>query len=163
MTERIAVYPGSFDPPTNGHLDLISRAARMFDRLIVAVAENDAKSAFFTVAERIDMLRAITRSIDRVEVTSFSGLTAEFARKMNAVALVRGLRVISDFEYELAMAIRNQKINPDVDTVCLMPSEPYLFISSRIVREIASHGGDIGEVAPEYVIKRLQERFAKEK
>lgn len=159
MKQRVGVYPGSFDPPTNGHLDLIQRASRMFDRLIVAVAQNDAKSAFFSVQERLAMLEAITQGIEGVEVTSFDGLTAAFAREAGAMALVRGLRAISDFEFELAMAITNQKLNPEVDTVCLMPSEPYLFISSRIVREVARFKGDLSELAPEEVQRRLHERF----
>ncbi|MBN2308349.1 MAG: pantetheine-phosphate adenylyltransferase [Candidatus Hydrogenedentes bacterium] len=159
MAERIAVYPGSFDPPTYGHLDLVARALKIFDRLIVAVARNNEKSAFFTVEERVEMLRATTEGIAKVEVTSFGGLTADFAREVNAVALVRGLRVLSDFEFELTMAITNQKLNPQIDTVALMPSEPYLFLSSRIVREIARFGGDLSDMVPPEVAERLRAKF----
>ena len=158
MSERIAVYPGSFDPPTNGHLDLIERAAKIFDRLIVAVARNDEKSGFFSVDERVSMLQEIAGGIPGVTVTSFEGLTADFARDVEAVALVRGLRVVSDFEFEMTMAIANRKLNPKTDTVCLMPSEPYLFLSSRLVREIARHGGDLSEVVPPLVAERLREK-----
>ena len=160
MPDRTALYPGSFDPPTNGHLDLIMRASRLFDRLVVAVARNSEKSAFFSVEERVEMLNAITAGMPRVEVTSFKGLTADFARQIDAVALVRGLRVVSDFEFELTMAIHNRKLNADVDTVCLMPSEPYLFLSSGIAREIVRHGGDLSDCLPPEVITYLKRKFA---
>ena len=136
MPDRIALYPGSFDPPTLGHLDLIKRATRIFDRLIVAVAVNDAKQALFTAEERVQMLSEMTAGVAHVEIASFNGLTADFARDRNAVALVRGLRAVSDFEFELSMAITNQKLYADIDTVCMMPSEPYLFLSSRLVKEV---------------------------
>ncbi|HNR35454.1 MAG TPA: pantetheine-phosphate adenylyltransferase [Candidatus Hydrogenedentes bacterium] len=159
MPNRLAVYPGSFDPPTFGHLDLIYRAARIFPRLVVAVATNNEKQCLFTVAERIEMLQAITRDMPTVEIDSFTGLTAEFARKRAAVAIVRGLRAISDFEYEHGMAVTNQKLNPEVDTVCLMPSEPYLFLSSRVVKEVARLGGDVSHAVPPIVLERLRQRF----
>ena len=155
MPERIAVYAGSFDPPTNGHLDLIERACRIFHRLIVAVALNEAKTHLFSVEERIEMLHEIVGDIPNVEIASFHGLTVEFARQRGAVALVRGLRVMSDFEYELTMAVTNQKLNPLVDTVCLMPSESFLFLSSRVVKEIAHYGGDITHFVPPLVAERL--------
>ncbi len=155
MPDRTAVYAGSFDPPTNGHLDLIQRATRMFDRLIVAVAKNPAKDALFSVDERIEMLRVLTRGFPGVSVESFTGLTVDFARSRRAIALVRGLRVISDFELELTMAVTNQKLNPDIDTVCLMPSEQNLLISSRLVREIATFGGDISQFVPPLVARNL--------
>ncbi len=139
--ERKALYPGSFDPPTLGHLDLMERAAKMFDEVVVAVARNDAKNSMFSVEERVEMLREIGGHLKNVTVTSFEGLTVDYARDIGAVALIRGLRVLSDFEYELSMAINNQKLNPEVDTVCLMPSEPYLFLSSRQVKEIAAWNG----------------------
>ncbi len=156
MPERIAVYPGSFDPPTNGHRDLIMRASRLFDRLIVAVAQNSEKTSAFTVAEREAMLRTITTALPNVEFTSFEGLTADFARECNATAIVRGLRVMSDFEFEMTMAITNQKLNPDTETVCLMPSEPHLFLSSRMVREIACHGGDLSEMVPKEIEAQIR-------
>ena len=158
MRERVAVYPGSFDPPTNGHLDLIQRASALFDRLIVAVATNTDKQGLFPVDERLEMLTAITRDIPNVKVASFVGLTAEFARECNAVAVVRGLRVMSDFEFELTMAITNQKLNPSLETVCLMPSEPHLFLSSRIVREIARFNGDLSELVPPQIEPAIRKR-----
>jgi len=160
MAERVAVYPGSFDPPTYGHVDLIERAVRIFDRLIVAVACNDAKDAFFAVEERVEMLQVVTKDLPTVTVTSFRGLTADFARRHNAVALVRGLRVLSDFEFELTMAITNQRLNPAIDTVCLMPSEKHMLLSSRIVREVAQFGGDISDFVCPEVERRLRKRLA---
>jgi len=157
--ENVAVYPGSFDPPTYGHMDLMRRGAKIFDRLIVAVARNNAKQSLFTAEERVEMLRAITEEMPRVEVTSFHGLTVEFAREHGAIAIVRGLRAISDFEYEHTIAVTNQKMNPDVDTVCLMPSEAYLFLSSRIVKEIASFGGDTSLFVPDLVAEKLREKM----
>lgn len=160
MTQEIlALYPGTFDPPTFGHLDLIGRAGRMFDRLVVGVAMNNAKSCLFTVEERMDMLREIVAQFDNVEVASFNGLTVDYARERGAIAIVRGLRAISDFEFELTMAITNQKLNPHVDTVCLMPSEPYLFLSSRLVKEIAQFGGDLSAFLPDVVKKRVHDRI----
>jgi len=159
MPERVAVYAGSFDPPTNGHLDLIERAARIFHRLIVAVALNESKTSLFTVDERIEMLREITRDLKTVEVDSFSGLTVEFARRRGAVALVRGLRVVSDFELELTMAVANQKLSPGIDTVCLMPSEQNLLLSSRLVKEIATFGGNISAFVPPVVQARLEAKL----
>jgi pantetheine-phosphate adenylyltransferase len=161
MADRIAVYPGSFDPPTYGHIDLIERATKIFDSLIVAVARNSDKAGLFTVDERIEMLSKIAKDHPNVEVTSFQGLTADFARQRNAIALVRGLRVVSDFEYEITMAIANQKLNPTIDTVCLMPSENYLLLSSRIVREIALFGGSLKDFVPEEIEQRLLEKLGR--
>jgi pantetheine-phosphate adenylyltransferase len=159
MPDRTAVYAGSFDPPTNGHLDLIERACRMFDRLIVAVAINEAKVHLFSIDERIAMLREITRGMSKVEIASFNGLTVQFAQEKGAVALVRGLRVVSDFEFELTMAVTNQKLYPDIDTVCLMPSEQNLLLSSRLVKEIATFGGDISLFVPAIVHSRLSRKL----
>ncbi len=159
MPERVAIYPGSFDPPTYGHLDLIERALRIFDRLIVAVAHNTAKAELFPVEERVEMLKGLTKDMPQVEVCSFTGLTVAYARNRQVRAVVRGLRAISDFEFELSMAITNQKLNPDIDTVCLMPSEPYLFLSSRVVREIAQFGGDLTPFVPPQVAERLRAKF----
>jgi pantetheine-phosphate adenylyltransferase len=159
MGERIGIYPGSFDPPTYGHLDLMGRASKLFEKFIVAVAYNPEKKGLFTVEERIDMLKHCTRDIANIEVTSFQGLTAEFARQRNATALVRGLRVISDFEYEITMAIANQKLNPGIDTICMMPSEKFLLLSSRIVREIAVFGGDLKEFVPPEIQRRIKEKL----
>ncbi|MBW7862793.1 MAG: pantetheine-phosphate adenylyltransferase [Candidatus Hydrogenedentes bacterium] len=160
MKNRIAVYAGSFDPPTLGHLDLVARAAKIFDKVIVAVAQNEAKQALFSVPERLEMLHEMTASMKNIQIAQFRGLTVDFARKHGAVALIRGLRVVSDFEFELSMAINNQKLNPDVDTVCLMPSEPYLFLSSRQVKEIASFGGKVCHYVTPEVESRLRAKFA---
>lgn len=159
MPERVAVYAGSFDPPTYGHLDLIERARKMFDHLIVAVARNNEKEALFSVEERIDMLSTITDGLEGVKISEFRGLTVDFARECHAIALVRGLRVVSDFEYELTMAVMNQKLAPDIDTVCLMPSENHMVVSSRFVREIAVNGGDVSEFVPPPIAKRLIEKL----
>lgn len=155
MPERIAIYPGSFDPPTLGHFDLIQRAAKIFDHLIVAVARNSAKSSLFSVEERMEMLRGLVSETPGVSVDQFEGLTVDFARKQGAVALIRGLRVVSDFEFELTMAINNHKLNPEVDTVALMPSEPFLFLSSRLVREIAGLGGKVSHYLTPEIEARL--------
>jgi pantetheine-phosphate adenylyltransferase len=159
MADRIAVYPGSFDPPTLGHLDLIQRARRIFDHVIVAVAHNDAKQCLFSVAERVDMLHELVEGLENVSVSTFAGLTVEFAEAQRAVAIIRGLRVMSDFEFELTMAINNHKLNPRIDTVCLMPSEPFLFLSSRLVKEIARFGGRINHYVTPAVERRLREKL----
>ncbi len=156
---RKAVYPGSFDPPTLGHLDLIWRAARIFDEVIVAVAKNESKQSLFTVDERMEMLREITADLPNVVVDHFQGLTVHFARSRGAFALIRGLRVISDFEFELSMAINNQKLAPDIETVCLMPSDPYLFLSSRQVKEIVSFGGSVSHYVTPDIERRLHEKL----
>lgn len=161
MPNRVAIYPGSFDPPTYGHLDLIHRAKKLFEHLIVAVAHNREKECLFSVQERVEMLSIVTKGIPNLEVTTFSGLTAEFARKHNAVALIRGLRVISDFEFELVMAITNRKISPDLDTVCLMPSEHHWLLSSRLVRDIAQHGGNVSEFVPPEIEERLLKKLGR--
>jgi len=159
MSERIALYPGSFDPPTLGHIDLIHRARRIFDRVIVAVAINETKTALFTVEERIQMLKEEINSSPDIEVTSFVGLSVEFAKKCGAQALIRGLRVVSDFEFELSLAINNQKLDPTIDTVCLMPSEPYLFLSSRQVKEIVRFGGSVSHYVSPKIEQKLRERL----
>lgn len=155
MSERIAIYPGSFDPPTLGHFDLIQRASKLFDRLIVAVARNDAKQTLFSVPERVEMLAGLVDGLENVSIDFFHGLTVDFARSKGAVALIRGLRVMSDFEFELTMAISNHKLNPEVDTVALMPSEPFLFLSSRLVREIATFGGSVSNYLTPDIEARL--------
>jgi pantetheine-phosphate adenylyltransferase len=161
MPERIGVYPGSFDPPTLGHLDMIERAARLFDKLIVAVARNSEKNCLFTADEREDMLRQVTRHIPNIEIDHFKGLTVDFAHEIGSFTLVRGLRAISDFEYELTMASTNRKMRPEVDTVILMPNENYMFISSRLVKEIVQLGGDVSPFLPELVVQRLHDKLKK--
>lgn len=160
MNERVALYAGSFDPPTLGHLDLIQRAAKIFDRLIVGVASNEQKVGLFSAEERVEMIEEMTANIGNVSVSTFYGLTVEYARSQGAIALIRGLRVISDFEFELSMAINNQKLNPEVDTVCLMPSEPYLFLSSRQVKEIVHFGGRVSHYVTPAVEARLFKKMA---
>lgn len=161
MGEHIAIYPGSFDPPTLGHLDLIKRASKFFDHVIVAVAFNNEKTGLFSVEERKEMLVELCQDIPNVGVDSFTGLTVDFAQAQGAIAIIRGLRVASDFEFEMTMAINNQKLNPDVDTISLMPSEPYLFLSSRLVKEIASFGGTVSHYLTPEIERRLREKLGK--
>ncbi len=155
MAERTAIYPGSFDPPTLGHLDLVERAAKMFDHLIVAVARNTEKHSLFSTDERINMLKEITANISNVEITHFTGLIVNLARERNASALIRGLRAVSDFENEMTMAATNRKMYPQVDTIRFMPSEQYMFISSRLVKEIVQLGGNVDQFVHPIVAKHL--------
>ena len=156
----LAVYPGSFDPPTNGHLDIIERSSRVFSRVIVAVAVNLRKNAFFTPAELVRMLKRLTSTMGNVEVTSFRGLLVDFARVREAHILVRGIRAISDFEYEYQMAHMNRKLDQEIDTVIMMTGERFSAISSNIVKEIAQFGGKIDDLVPPLVrdilIKKLK-------
>ena len=147
----LAVYPGSFDPPTNGHLDIIERSSRVFSRVIVAVAVNLRKNAYFTPGERVRMLKRLTRTMGNVEVTSFRGLLVQFAREQEAHVLVRGIRAISDFEYEYQMAHMNRKLDQEIDTVIMMTGERHSAISSNIVKEIAQFGGKIDDLVPPLV------------
>lgn len=158
MTERVALYPGSFDPLTNGHLDILSRARRLADRVIVAILENDSKTPLFSVAERIEMIREIVGQDRAVAVRSFSGLLIDFARECGATLLVRGLRAVSDYEYELQMALMNRRLAPSLETVFLMAKEEYSYVSSRLVKEVARLGGDITGLVPEPVRQRLMAR-----
>ena len=159
MPERIGVYPGSFDPPTLGHLDLIERASAFFDTLIIAVAKHTEKDSLFTVDERIEMLEEITAGIDNVRIDFFTGLTVDFARDNGAMALIRGLRAVSDFEYEMTMAATNRKMYKNCDTISFMPTEQYMFISSRLVKEIAQLGGDASQFVPPSVAERLRQKI----
>ncbi len=157
MPEITAIYPGSFDPVTNGHLDLIERGAKIFDRLIVAVLRNLEKDQpLFQVNERVDMLREVTQPWSNVQVDIFDGLLVDYARKRKAQVLLRGIRAISDYEYELQMALMNRKLEPQIETVFLMPAEAYSYLSSRLVREIARLGGPIGGLVPPIVAERLR-------
>jgi len=157
---KIAIYPGTFDPITNGHIDILERAVEIFDKVIVTVARNTAKNPLFTDDERVEMLREVVRQYPNVEVDSFHGLVVEYAKSKGAIALVRGLRAVSDFEYEFQMALMNRKIAEGITTVFLMPHEKYTYLNSTIVREIASLHGDVSQFVPEYVKKKLQEKFA---
>jgi len=149
---RRAIYPGSFDPVTNGHLDVIERARKLFDEVIVAVAHNDQKQPLFTLQERLDLLSAITAGLDRVQIAPLDGLLVDFAVKQKATAVVRGLRAVSDFEFEFQMALMNRKLEASVETIFLMPKEEYTYLSSRIVKEIARLGGDIRKFVPPIVV-----------
>ena len=158
----LAVYPGSFDPVTNGHIDLIQRATKIFKKVIVAVAHNAQKKSLFTVEERVDMLRQCTKGMTGIEVESFDGLVIEYARKNKAKVLIRGLRMISDFEYEFQMALTNRRLAKDIETVFLMPSEQYSFLSSTLLKEAAFLGADVSSFVPSFIEKRLKERLKNE-
>jgi len=154
-----AIYPGSFDPPTNGHLDLISRGSKIFDELIVAILRNPDKGPLFSLSERRLMLEEMTEGFKNVQVDTFDGLTVDYAAKVNASAVLRGIRAISDYEYELQMALMNRKLRPDLETVFMMPAEQYSYLSSRLVREIAQLGGSIEGLVPGMVEQRLKEKL----
>lgn len=156
---KIALYPGSFDPITNGHLDIIERALEIFDHLIIGVAINTEKSTLFTKTERIELIKEAQGNLDRVEVTSFSGLTTAFAKERGVKSIIRGLRMVSDFEYEFQMALMNRKMMPEADTVFLMPSERYTYLSSSLIRDIARHGGKIDCFVPANVAEALKRKF----
>ena len=158
---RSAIYPGSFDPVTLGHWDLIQRAAKLVDRLVVAVLHNPAKTPAFTVEERVAMLKELTASLPNVEITTFHGLLVDFAKAQNAQFIVRGVRAFSDFEYEFQMALMNRKLAPELETVFLMPKEKYAAVSSRLVREIGSMGGNLSELVPEALRERVAQRLTK--
>jgi pantetheine-phosphate adenylyltransferase len=156
----LAVYPGSFDPLTNGHVDIIERGARLFDRIIVAILVNAEKSPLFTTAERVDIVRKVFKDRSNVEVDTFDGLLVDYVAKRKANALVRGLRAVSDFEYEFQMALMNRHLNPAVETVFMMPAEKYSYISSRLIKEVFSLGGQVHGLVPELVETRLREKQA---
>jgi len=157
---RRAIYPGSFDPVTNGHLDVIQRAATLFDELVVAVACNAEKKALFTTQERMQLLGDAVAPLQNVRVASFGGLLVNFARSEKASAVVRGLRAISDFEFEFQMALMNRKLEPNIETLFLMPREEYTSISSRVVKEIAQLGGNIDQFVPDKAASALHQKFA---
>lgn len=154
------MYPGSFDPITNGHLDLIERGCRVFDQLIVSILRNETKLPLFTVEERIEMLREVVGCYPNVEVESFDGLLVDYAARKNATVLLRGIRAISDYEYELQMALMNRRLRPDIETVFMMSSEAYSFISSRLVKEVFGLGGNVAGLVPPSVEVRLRNRLA---
>jgi pantetheine-phosphate adenylyltransferase len=154
-----ALYPGTFDPPTSGHVDLIQRGAKLFDHLTVAVLLNPVKDPLFTVEERAEMLREVTAEIGNVSVATFGGLTVEFARQLGATAMLRGIRAISDYEHEFQMALMNRRLAPEVETVFLQPAGRYSFVSSRMVKEVFSFGGDVSGLVPANVLQRLRARI----
>lgn len=157
---RRAIYPGSFDPVTNGHLDVIERARKLFDEVVVAVACNDAKQPLFTLEERLELLQQTVGQIDHVRMAKFDGLLVEFAMAQQAVAVIRGLRAVSDFEFEFQMALMNRKLEAAVETIFLMPKEEYTYLSSRIIKEIARLGGDVSSFVPASVAKALHRKFS---
>jgi len=157
---KIAIYPGSFDPVTNGHLDILERAMKLFDKVIITIARNSAKNPLFSEKERLAMIKEAVKDLEGVEVDSFEGLLVEYARKKKATAVVRGLRAISDFEYELQMALMNRRLNEQLVTVFLMPNEKYTYLNSSIVREIARHQGEVKDFVPQHVYRKLMEKMA---
>ncbi|MEP6603071.1 MAG: pantetheine-phosphate adenylyltransferase [Spartobacteria bacterium] len=158
---RRAIYPGSFDPVTNGHLDVIERARKLFDEVVVSVAHNDEKQPLFSLQERLDLLQETIGKIDNVRIAKFDGLLVDFAVTENASAVIRGLRAVSDFEFEFQMALMNRKLEGSVETIFLMPKEEYTYLSSRIVKEIARLGGDVSKFVPSPVAKALGTKFKK--
>ena len=158
MSEILAIYPGSFDPITHGHLDLIARGSRLFDHLVIAILTNIEKQPLFTVEERVEMLREATKGMANVSVDTFSGLLVEYALRKKARAIVRGIRAFSDYEYELQMVLMNRQLEPNIETVFLTPAQAYGHISSRLVKEIFQHGGSVKGLVPPLVEERLRQK-----
>ena len=154
-----ALYPGTFDPPTNGHVDLITRGSKLFSELTVGILVNPVKNPLFTVEERVEMLREVTGSLGNVTVATFDGLMVDFARRQGATAVLRGIRAISDYEHEFQMALMNRRLAPEIETVFLQPAGRYSFVSSRMVKEVFSFGGDVSGLVPPNVLKRLRTRI----
>ena len=160
---RTVIYPGSFDPVTNGHLDVIQRAARLFDRVIVAVAENDGKHPLFTLTERAELVKQAVKHLPRVETDVFDGLLVDYAIRRKAEAIIRGLRAVSDFEFEFQLALMNRKLNRKVETIFMMPKDTYTFLSSRMVKEIARLGGDVSPFVPPHIRTALRKKLNPQK
>ena len=158
-TPRLAVYPGSFDPLTNGHVDIIERGVRLFDRIVIALLVNPEKAPLFSVAERLELTREVFRAQPEVEVDTFNGLLVDYAQRRRANVIVRGLRAISDFEYELQMALMNRRLDSDIETVFMMPAEPYTYVSSRLVKEVVALGGSVAGLVPDVVESRLAAKY----
>src|SRR5579872_3563931 len=156
---RVAVYPGSFDPLTNGHLDIIRRGALLFDRVLVSVLENEGKSPLFSVSERMELIARCTSQIPGGEVHSFSGLLVDFMSRLNASVVIRGIRAVSDYEYELQMALMNRDLNPSVETIFMLPAVEYTYVSSRLVKEVFRLGGDVARLVPPAVLESLKARL----
>jgi pantetheine-phosphate adenylyltransferase len=156
---RVAVYPGSFDPLTNGHLDIIRRCSRLFDRVFVALLENEGKSPLFTIPERMELITRCTAGVPNVEVHSFSGLLVDFMRRHDAHVVIRGIRAVSDYEYELQMALMNRELNPQVETIFMLPAVEYTYVSSRLVKEVFRLGGDVARLVPPPVLESLKARL----
>jgi pantetheine-phosphate adenylyltransferase len=160
MKTSVAIYPGSFDPVTNGHLDLIGRGEKMFDQLIVAVLKNTEKQPLFSLSERVEMLREVTKPWNSVEVDVFEGLLVDYARKRGAAVILRGIRAISDYEYELQMALMNRKLEPRLETVFMLPGESFSYLSAKLVREIAQLGGPLTGLVPAVVEQKLRSKVS---
>ena len=158
MKDVVAIYPGSFDPLTNGHVDIIHRGSRIFDRIVIAVLINLEKAPLFTVPERVELARDAFKGRPNVEVDTFDGLLVDYARKKGASVIVRGLRAVSDFEYEMQMALMNRRLNGEVETVFMMPAEPYTYVSSRLVKEVVALGGSVHGLVPDSVEARLRDK-----
>lgn len=161
MSKNLAVYPGTFDPMTNGHLDIVKRGVRIFDRVIIAAAPSPRKQPMFTIEERIALIKESVKGIINVSVESFDTLLVDYVSKHSGIAIIRGLRAVSDFEFELQMALMNRRLNSDVETVFMMPSEEYTFLTATIVKEVASFGGSVKGLVPPPVAKALKERCGK--
>jgi pantetheine-phosphate adenylyltransferase len=159
LNKGTAIYPGSFDPPTNGHLDLIQRGAKIFEELVVAILRNSEKTPMFSVAERREMLRELTADLSNVRIDTFDGLMVEYAKSIDAMCVLRGIRAISDYEYELQMAFMNRNLEPTLETVFMMPAVKYSYVSSRLVREVAQAGGRVKGLVPEIVEQKLREKL----
>lgn len=162
MFEKIAIYPGTFDPVTNGHIHVVKRGVKIFDKLIIAVANDNYKATIFTAKERVELLKECFKDEPKVTIDIFSGLVAEYSEEKNATAMIRGLRAISDFEYEMQMAAMNKTLNPNLETVFLMTDAKYSFISSSIIKKVACLGGDISTLVPDNVAQVLEEKYQKE-
>jgi pantetheine-phosphate adenylyltransferase len=156
---KLGIYPGTFDPITNGHLDLVKRGLRIFDEIIIAVAPNPKKQPLFTLDERLRLIRESIRDIPHTKVEAFNGLLVDYVKSRGATAIIRGLRAVSDFEYELQIALMNRKLNPDIETVFMMPSEEFSFLTSTLVKEVSSFGGSVDGLVPEVVDRALREKF----
>jgi pantetheine-phosphate adenylyltransferase len=159
LSKVTALYPGSFDPPTNGHLDLIERGAKIFEELVVGILRNSEKVPMFSLPERIEMLTTLTSHLKNVRVEAFHGLMVEYAKSINATCVLRGIRAVSDYEYELQMALMNRKLEPTLETVFMMPADKYSYVSSRLVREVAQVGGPVHGLVPEVVVQKLRQRL----
>lgn len=159
MKKITALYPGTFDPITNGHIDIIKRASKLFDKVIVTIAVNSSKKQLFSKEERKDMILKCIKSFKNVSVDTFDGLIVDYAKKKNASVLIRGMRAVSDFEYEFQISLINSKLNKDITTIFMMPNEKYTYLNSSIVRELSSFKGDISDFVPKYVQKKLKEKF----
>jgi pantetheine-phosphate adenylyltransferase len=159
VNKGLAIYPGSFDPPTNGHLDLIQRGSKIFEELVVAILRNSEKTPMFSVAERREMLLQLTADLKNVRIDMFDGLMVEYAKSIDAMCVLRGIRAISDYEYELQMALMNRKLEPTLETVFMMPADKYSYVSSRLVREVAQAGGPVKGLVPEVVEQKLREKL----